>query len=321
MVNNLDFKKQDEFKSLRRKSRVSKCLFSHFGMCSSGVIKAHSIQNNRILRNISRNGKIIAFGSEGEFEEIGRKVATIFTGFCSKHDTEIFNPIENKDYVLGNREQEFLFAYRALCRELIAKEEARNIFRHLYEEKKISVQDMHGNTWVDAEEIGLLDMNSIKKILDEKLMDKEFDSIETFSIAFDQDYKFAVSSIFNLEYDFNNQIVNNLANIKDEMKPLFLTIFPQNNKTYVLFSYLKKHMEAYRFLKEQLLNSSFEDKTKKISLLITLYCENFVYSPEKWDELTLKDKEKFKFLFHTTIYQEKLNFMNLSPPINFFLLD
>jgi hypothetical protein len=61
----------------------------------------------------------------------GRKVATTFTGFCGHHDTTIFNPIENFDYEKGNKEQDFLFAYRALAKEYHSKKSVGNIYRHM----------------------------------------------------------------------------------------------------------------------------------------------------------------------------------------------
>jgi hypothetical protein len=251
-------------------------------------------------------------------EEVGRKAVSVFTGFCSKHDTETFKQIENKDYFLGNKEQEFLFVYRALCREMIAKEEARNIFRYLYKEKKISIKDVQGNTWVDAHEKGLSDLNFIKDVLDQKLINKKFDAVKTLSIIIEKNCKFSVSSIFHLEYDFNNRVVNNLNDFQEKVKPLFLTIFPQKDKTYILLSYLKDDHQTYQFLKDQLVDSSLENKTKRISLLITLYCENFACSPEKWDSLTEAERKNFRLLFETTIFREKLNSMHLDPPINFF---
>jgi len=69
--------------------------------------------------------------NDGEFaidiEKIGRKVATISTNFCGFHDTKLFLPIESRDYRKNNKEQEFLFAYRAFAREYHAKREVKNV--------------------------------------------------------------------------------------------------------------------------------------------------------------------------------------------------
>lgn len=50
----------------------------------------------------------------------GWREGSTFTGFCSKHDTATFQPIEN-DAEEPTAERAFLFSYRALCHELYQK--------------------------------------------------------------------------------------------------------------------------------------------------------------------------------------------------------
>ncbi|BAW95360.1 hypothetical protein NIES970_02650 [[Synechococcus] sp. NIES-970] len=122
-----EFEKRINF--LKRISRIKEC-FCKNKNCSSQIINAHSIQNNKILREIAVNGKVISIVPtevDNQFatktKKIGRKVATVSTNFCGYHDTEFFLPIESKDYQKNNRQQEFLFAYRALAKEYHAKRE------------------------------------------------------------------------------------------------------------------------------------------------------------------------------------------------------
>lgn len=323
-MKNIVNKQNEEFrkkwKEIKQKTRVSKCLFSSFGECSEKIIKAHSIQNNKILRNISTNGEVMMFGlnahcSLGEdLDKIGRKVATTFSGFCGNHDTKLFSNIENKDYVINNKEQEFLFAYRALCREVIAKEEQKNIFEYLLENYFLP----NGKEWVNAIKIGLSEICVIKDFLDENLLNKNFDIFESIPIVLNGESKFSATSVFHLEFDFEKNLINDLANLNERVKPLFLTIFPQNGKTYILLSYLKRDSMAYRLFREQILNFSNKEITKKISLLIILYCENFTYSPEKWDSLNAENKKRFIDIFKETIEGDKLYHMDSKPPLDFF---
>jgi hypothetical protein len=55
---------------------------------------------------------------------VGRNFATTFEGFCSNHDAILFRPIETQIFDLANDEQLFLYAYRAIVRELHASMEA-----------------------------------------------------------------------------------------------------------------------------------------------------------------------------------------------------
>lgn len=250
-------------------------------------------------------------------EKVGRGKATIFEGFCSKHDTLLFSSIENKDYQMNNCEQQFTFAYRALSREIIKKEEEKNAFSYL-EDNKMLIYTMDNITWVKAIELGLSDLNKIKEIMDKSITNKKFDEIETIQLEIEMDSKFSVSSIFYLEYDFEGNAINDLSDINMRVKPLFLTIFPQNGKTYVLFSFLKCDLDTYTFLKNQIINLPVNMQTKRISLIVTLYCDNFVYSPVKWENIEELKKKEFISLFEKTIFLPKIDCMNLKPPIDFF---
>ena len=58
----------------------SKCLCPRKTDCSGNIVKAHSIQNNRILNKISTNGYVIQFKMEDimytyDASKIGKKMA------------------------------------------------------------------------------------------------------------------------------------------------------------------------------------------------------------------------------------------------------
>ena len=117
---------------LYRNCKFKECVFPDQSHCSEKVIKAHSIQKNKILNRIAENGMLISSGIgktlfTKEFEKIGISSASTFFGFCNYHDTIIFSEIENKDYV-GNIEQNFLHAYRACALEYVRKKESCCIY-------------------------------------------------------------------------------------------------------------------------------------------------------------------------------------------------
>ena len=120
---------------LKREARTKSC-FAVDNNCSDNIVKAHSIQNNRILTRIADNGEVIQLkediGDEGfgiAPRLVGRRVASVATNFCGMHDTSIFLPIEQRDFAPGDLEQEFLFAYRAFAREYHAKLEQTYMFK------------------------------------------------------------------------------------------------------------------------------------------------------------------------------------------------
>lgn len=96
--------------------------------CQEKAIRAHSVQNSRVLDLLSRDGHVIQlqfhFESENqpkiEYQNIGRNKATTFTGLCSNHDRTIFEEIDTKPIDQNNMLQLCLMAYRSVLKELHA---------------------------------------------------------------------------------------------------------------------------------------------------------------------------------------------------------
>ena len=110
-------------RKLKDQTDIKVCFFKS-NNCDSDIIRAHSIQNNRYLTRISQDGIVLGVSFvDGEyyFDEIGRSSASVFRGFCKTHDSLLFKSIEESDLIIGNGEQYFLFAYRALAKEYLAK--------------------------------------------------------------------------------------------------------------------------------------------------------------------------------------------------------
>lgn len=95
------------------------CFYPEHDKCSNKIIKSHTIQNNKILSSIAKNGHVIALNSRDKlffqsYKIDGKNVASTFQGFCGYHDATIFSPIENRDYDKGY-EQTFLYTYRTFA--------------------------------------------------------------------------------------------------------------------------------------------------------------------------------------------------------------
>lgn len=307
----------DEFK---RKHSYKEC-FHKDEECDRGIIRAHSIQNKRILINVADNGRVLMFDEEMndnsklgfKMEQIGRASATTFKGFCGEHDSKIFSPIEHKDYCIGDREQEFLFAYRTFAKEYHAEKSVVNAMEKLAEYiykgefEKISKGFSKKSPMSEGERLlkfanvqnhlmGLkatLDRMEIYKGEMNQLLDTaDFTNIVTNVIEFHEEYHIAVSAMSFIELDIHNNVINDLTDFSSELAPLFVTVFPQKGKTYVLLSYLKKHQEKYGFIKKQILDQDIEEQKVIISNLIVFYFENFAISPRLWGKISTEMQKK-----------------------------
>src|SRR5262245_12219983 len=101
---------------------MRRCLATS-GACDSGVIRAHSVQNAVVLDQLAEAGHVLTFlpTEEGSaLELVGRNEATTFTGFCGKHDREVFHCIDFKsldEFSESSTKQLALFSLRAVARE------------------------------------------------------------------------------------------------------------------------------------------------------------------------------------------------------------
>ena len=110
-----------------------KCCASDVGLgpCKGDVIKAHTVSRRPNLTKIAKNGHVLHYsasvqdmnknGGKLSVKEIGTKTASVFYGFCAKHDREIFSCIEN-DHFTGRPDQCLAVAYRTISRELYGKD-------------------------------------------------------------------------------------------------------------------------------------------------------------------------------------------------------
>ncbi|OCL26611.1 hypothetical protein U472_11545 [Orenia metallireducens] len=315
------------------------CFYSN---CSSKVINAHSIQNNKILNKISDDGdvlgikvKINKFGfPKPTLERIGRKKASTFLGFCNEHDTNIFKPIELYDYKIGNKEQEFLFAYRALAKEYNTKRTVKNLYEKMLSLSKEELIDLRKFCGIPID-IGLNDykkhlklisrgtnesiekLESLKIPMNINLGKDKFYKIESKVIELPEEYHIAVSSLFFIEWDVEGNLINDLIYYKN-IKPIFLTIFPQNQKTFIIMSYLQQHKNYFEFIDNQILNRALEKQKVIVSNMVTLYVENVYLSPIKWESLSEKEKRDYLKLYDMSLFS-KPNSLLVDPKMDIFI--
>lgn len=331
-----DIKLRAGINKLKNESRYKECF--HGGKsCSSRIIKAHSIQRNRILNKISDNGHVLVFRLSDsvwgfELSETGNAVASTFSGFCNHHDTEIFSPIENFNYSPNDQEQEFLYAYRASALTYNHKYSEKLFYDNLIEILLQKKHEDYGFPIPDEEDnnnhledsinrlkvikMALNQRGKIKLAFNKNLESGRYDSIKTETIILPEEYLIASSSTIFIVKDFDGKIVNNIHLPKEVNKPLFLSVFPQEGKTYILLSFFKKDRNHFGFTKK-LLMENFETQKTKLSKLIVKYSDNFVISPRAWNKLSRDQQNRINELLMSSIsISEDINSL---PEVNLFL--
>jgi len=109
---------QNNYQKLQSKKNTSNCMFDG---CMNKSINSHCFSESSMLRKIAVNSQLITpnFKRDDEatireivFEEVGIHDASIYKGFCLKHDA-LFNPIDKLG--IKTLRDIFLQLYRSAC--------------------------------------------------------------------------------------------------------------------------------------------------------------------------------------------------------------
>ncbi len=287
-------------------TKLSRC-YEPTEKCVAKAIRSHSIQNSRVLAQLSQNGHVIVptlrIGKKGSpplisFQMIGVNEATTFTGLCGKHDNLIFEPIDKKEFDTRNTQQLFLFAYRSVLKELYASTLGAYRVQGMYTERVkrgLSPKNQPDSHGLRATEhmINAYDTYLYKLKLDEIYLTGKFQNLINHIITFSHSAPtLAVSSVFSLDE----------IETPHDVARIILNIFPNNNLTHIIFSYLPLDAPyANSYLRE-----IFSQEGKKqyilISKIVLESCENIVLAPSYFDSLSSEQQETIVGYFSETVF-------------------
>lgn len=303
----INYLHKEKLNKIMKDIRIKECLYPNHKCCSNKIVKAHSIQNSKILKKISDNGKIyMPIGKDfkpfnGEMTIYGRNEASTFTGFCAYHDKEVFKEIEDNNFNYTIKKK-FLYVYRAFALEYYIKRQ------YIQFEKKI-IEKCNFKNFSNLEislrglELSEKDLLYDKKKFDKALLKEKYNLFNYIVWEFKESAKFAASGFFSLVKDLNGNRMQNLNNEKHIIKHIFITIFPEESKTYVIFSWMKKNNIFFKRYIKQMNSLNIKQRKNYINHLIPLELENIVINPKAWNKLNYEQKDEFYRLFraHSSI--------------------
>nr|WP_170294273.1 SEC-C metal-binding domain-containing protein [Heliomicrobium undosum] len=317
------------YKELKRESKIKQCLHPCKDECSERIIGAHSLQNNKILKQISDNGCVYMPypKNDNPFAVItkwGRKEATVFTGFCGYHDNELFKPIENNTFDYSD-EHIFLYTYRCFALGYHRKLENVNLQHKILGRRPslIGIDDI--DQLFLGEKLAVSDLEECKEVFDRAIISKQYNVLTSVVWKFEKTINFAASGHTALCKDLNGELVQDIMDIHTPMKHVFFTVFPEGDKTLCLLSWVKNKHDIFANYKSQLLNLSDNERIIYLNNLIPMEAENIVIKPSAWESFQSDKKDEFGALmwgmgqFSDMIGGESYNMLE-SPSFNLFEL-
>jgi len=294
-------------------TRVNRCLEPQM-KCSRRAIRAHSIQNSKVLDLLAQNGQLVApigrmdadAGFQVSFGLVGRNRATTFEGLCAKHDREFFLDIDNQSIDPGNKKQLFLLAYRAVIRELHATIQQATKSQSGYIERvnlgldppdRPSEFGLHAT----AQIANSYNVYVYRTLFDKMLREMRFGDLQHDVIELSvSSPTVACSSLFSMD---------SMQNKRDEVVKACINVIPLSvDRTMVLFSYHEDDAEQSRDYLVAMLKRNDSDRKYQISKLILNHCENFVIAPGYYDEWSSSKRAILLNYFIRTAYHNDFGY-------------
>ena len=286
--------------NIKNEARIKHCLHPNKDECSEKIVKAHAIQNNRILNRIAENGIVITMDGTDHLifqssDSKGRKIATTFTGFCSYHDKTLFQEIEDKDF-LGTDKQIFLLTYRTMAWHYHKKLEQINATCIQFEKMFSKGYDMSKSDdfldYLTGLKMGYNDNEIEKEKFDKALLGESYGIINTLVWEIPYEIHFAISMMNELEHDILGNKINDLEK-DDYTKKIYLNVFPSQGRSFCIWSWLHENDCVYKPFSEQFSSLGISDRENYLNNNLPRWSDSIIISPRLWKKWGKQIQESF----------------------------
>lgn len=270
--------------------------------CSRQRARSHSLSRGRSLARIARQNHVYAPISEyGQFHAAGgrceirlqsiRAVST-FRGFCARHDSSTFRDLDVRDFD-STEQYAALFAYRAICHEVVAKRNGIDLVPFLRqmgasqrEERRPEIERMLRGFEVGLRH-GLANLEWHKLVYEELLRRRDFRAVRYEAFFSANPPNVLCSSVIYPDFDFAGVQIQDLARVAEPLDLLAFGALAHGDGTVALLVWHESSDRACRQLVGSLAQLREPDVAIPNALLHMLLCAtgNLAIRPEWWESL------------------------------------
>ncbi|MFT4014931.1 MAG: hypothetical protein QM682_16390 [Paracoccus sp. (in: a-proteobacteria)] len=283
-----------KFKEFLRSRTSGRCMYTPPGgqSCSGKAIDSHSVQGKGPLSSIAENGHVYAIqngvvdglpeGRVVDFKRIGVRKASVFPGFCKRHDSELFKLAEQESFDFDEKIVCMLL-YRTICREIVA---ARANLKYA---KYIGMHDRGG---IAAYQIYM----RWKEVYEQHIWGQRAGNFGAVC------FELARPAPFCASVCFSPLATPNGVPLYIPVSPPFLGLFcgKFGGKNLLVLGGFSDIFGARNAFLREVVEAS-QDRIGDIALKLSLEAgENVYFSPKWWEGLKDSDKSHLKSVFLST---------------------
>lgn len=264
--------------------------------CTEQAINSHLLQRHGILDYVAEQGHLYELKIEDYFKwhtsnpvcfkKVGLQQAISYPLFCSKHDSELFTPIEGETIDFDDYISQLLFSYRGICSE-IRKKEFVQLRSEAWDDNDIK------DSSLKETEKGLCDLKYYKFLFEKELKNpnRKF-SFRHFTYPFIPVYASGSSSYEPVNYENMWSVEKALK--KKTWDAFFVNVIPQKNTLEIIIGYNNNHANSdLRHYVDSWQGLSLEQLQVKLTDLFVARLEMWGMSPSLYKSLSEEKKKLF----------------------------
>lgn len=280
------------------------------GTCDGGVIKAHTVSRGPNLTRIAKNGHVMQYGiilkdfkqNNGKIscKSVGIRDASVFYGFCKKHDKELFSCIENKTFN-GHPDQCLAVAYRTMSRELYGKDAGahmRETLRGADKGMKLFEQIMLQTMLNDistGNEAAQREMRATHDALTVAMTKGQYDVICSFVLEFSGQLPFMFAGAWSPFFDlYGNELQSERLN--GFLEQIIVSSFATEYNAMICISWRNIQGAPGKVIAEQINALPRDQQASGCLQFVTKHVENIFFNPDWIQGLAEKQKEQLDSL-------------------------
>lgn len=263
------------------------------------MIKAHTVSRGPNLSKIAKHGHVLQFsasivdmnknGGKLSLKRIGIRDASVFQGFCSKHDRELFSCIENEAFS-GRPEQCLAVAYRTMSRELYGKdagrhlrETLRGVDKGLGTFEQVMLQKMLYEIDV-GNEAARRELKATHDVLTRAVVDSRPDSLSSVVFEFAASLPFMFAGAWSPFTDLYGGKLQD-GYVDELLDQVFVSSFAGEERAMICVSWVGRDAAPGKVIAEQLWALADEERASACLQLVMKHVENIFFNPDWFEAL------------------------------------